>query len=166
MAESEVITTLLQLFSNYFKFAWLFCLLHTIVAGLFFLHIKTILQEGDALRRWISGTHEPQNDCARVLQQFVDESRYWGPRGTFVPMTDFSDRLDSFVGGRLDTLHNLVRPVTASAANLNMAKNVPATPITRNRLTKLWSVSRRPPTNESSRSEKSVIGTKVPRGPQ
>lgn len=104
----DVLNTLRTLVANYFNIAWPFVFLHVIVLAVFVLHIQKIFQEGNALHRWTSGTFEPQGDCARILQQFVDESRHWGPRGIFVPMTDFSDRLDSFVGGRLDTLHSHV----------------------------------------------------------
>lgn len=41
-----------------------------------------------------------------VLEQFVDESRAMGGKGLFVPMTDFSDRLDSAVEGKIAELHD------------------------------------------------------------
>jgi methyl-accepting chemotaxis protein len=41
-----------------------------------------------------------------VLERFVDESRVMGAKGFFVPMTDFSDRLDSAVEGKIAELHD------------------------------------------------------------
>ncbi len=41
-----------------------------------------------------------------VLEQFIEESRVLGGKGLFVPMTDFSDRLDSAVEGKIAELHD------------------------------------------------------------
>ena len=41
-----------------------------------------------------------------LLEQFVEESRIMGAKGVFVPMTDFSDRLDSAVEGKIAELHD------------------------------------------------------------
>jgi methyl-accepting chemotaxis protein len=46
-----------------------------------------------------------QRETIVVLEQFVDESRVMGAKGLFVPMTDFSDRLDSAVEGKIAELH-------------------------------------------------------------
>ena len=40
-----------------------------------------------------------------VFDRFVEESRVMGAKGFFVPMTDFSDRLDSAVEGKIAELH-------------------------------------------------------------
>jgi len=46
-----------------------------------------------------------QPETIAVLERFVDESRVMGAKGLFVPMTDFSDRLDSAVEGKIAELH-------------------------------------------------------------
>lgn len=48
---------------------------------------------------------EQKSETIVVLDQFVDESRVMGAKGLFVPMTDFSDRLDSAVEGKIAELH-------------------------------------------------------------
>lgn len=49
---------------------------------------------------------EKKPQTIAVLEQFVEESRVLGPKGVFVPMTDFSDRLDSAVEGKIAELHD------------------------------------------------------------
>lgn len=49
---------------------------------------------------------EKKGETIAVLERFVDESRVMGAKGLFVPMTDFSDRLDSAVEGKIAELHD------------------------------------------------------------
>ncbi|MEX2116770.1 MAG: hypothetical protein WEB37_07780, partial [Bacteroidota bacterium] len=43
-----------------------------------------------------------------VLMSFVDEVKVLAPKGMFVPMTDFSDRIDSTIDGMLGTMHDRI----------------------------------------------------------
>ncbi len=100
--------TLRLLLENYVSLAAFFCFLHICVVALIVREVLRIDDEIRGLRRWSSAGGAPKTSCAGVLHQFVEESRRWGPKGIFVPMTDFSDRLDSYVSGRVETLHSHV----------------------------------------------------------
>lgn len=47
-----------------------------------------------------------QHETTDVMDQFVRESDQLGPQGMFVPISDFSDRLDSVVDGMIAELHD------------------------------------------------------------
>lgn len=103
---SDFIETFKQLLANYVTLAAFFCFLHICVVALIVQEWIRIQNEIGGLRLWVRTGEAPATNCAGVLHQFVEESKRWGPRGIFVPMTDFSDRLDSYVSGRLETLHS------------------------------------------------------------
>jgi hypothetical protein len=115
------------LLKRYFSYGWPFALAHLLVLYSILWHSwwKKIRVETKALRTWnphqveaqpVTGKENTRKDTnesgseigetTRILDQFVDESEKLGPQGFFVPMTDFSDRLDSIVDGMVAELHD------------------------------------------------------------
>lgn len=101
-------SVLIEMVRVYFSYAWPFALLHAAIAAAIILEpVREILEEKRRLRLWKKNGHSGAG-CAGVLAQFVHDSRQWGSRGILVPMTDYSDRLDSQVSGVIETLHSRV----------------------------------------------------------
>jgi ABC-type transporter Mla subunit MlaD len=121
------------LFAGYIFKAWPFFFAHIFVAFLIRNSWRELNREREALKEWRIGavqgastaaiesneakdtempTSVPQvldptkRQTIVVLDQFVTESRVLGAKGFFVPMTDFSDRLDSAVEGKIAELHD------------------------------------------------------------
>lgn len=89
-----------------------FAIIHVFVAYLVYRswHGKIEL-ETDALELWVPPhrralTTVKAGETTRVLDRFVEESQKLGPQGFFVPMTDYSDRLDSIIDGMVAELHD------------------------------------------------------------
>lgn len=104
--EIEFLRTISELFRSYITYAWPFAFLHAIVVLFVVLDLSAMSKEIRWLKGWEQDPTVARSCCAAVLQQFVAESERWGTRGVFVPMTDFSDRLDSYVSGKVDSLHS------------------------------------------------------------
>lgn len=121
------------LFAGYLVNGWPFFLAHVFVAILIRNSWLELNRERDALRDWKirrnpdesrdvvssddlttvdvpsslpSAPDSQKRQTIVVLEQFVSESRVLGAKGFFVPMTDFSDRLDSAVEGKIAELHD------------------------------------------------------------
>ena len=115
------------LLKRYFSYGWPFALAHVLVLYSILWHSwwKKIRVETNALRDWNPSQHEtntrtveegpgddtnesPSNtgETTGILDHFVEESEKLGPQGFFVPMTDFSDRLDSIADGMVAELHD------------------------------------------------------------
>jgi len=60
-----------------------------------------------ALRVWRPG-RPGITEATRVLAQFARSTQKWGRHGVLVPMTDFSDRLDSVADSTIEELHGRV----------------------------------------------------------
>lgn len=101
--------SLWTLFSWYVVYAWPFMLVHF---GLVWLIVRQfrveIRPEIEALKSWDPEKPQTRTECTRVLTQFVHSARQWAEHGVLVPITDFSDRLDSQVTGLLEKLHNRI----------------------------------------------------------
>lgn len=92
---------------NYVVHAWPFAIGHLFLAYIVFKDWRTIRREGDALKAW--SEHGPATtECTQILTGFVEEARDWAQHGILVPVTDFSDRLDSLVTGMSDGIHSRV----------------------------------------------------------
>ena len=121
------------LFAGYIFNGWPFFFAHIFVAVLIRNSWRELNRERDALKEWRIGAVQSASSAADesseandpempssvpqvldstkrqtivVLDQFVTESRVLGAKGFFVPMTDFSDRLDSAVEGKIAELHD------------------------------------------------------------
>src|SRR5436305_1577408 len=100
-----------RLLSGYFDAGWPFAALHAVV--LFFVVYKTwfrkIRTETKALESWKSDRSSiRKGETTPVLDRFVEDSEALGPQGILVPMTDYSDRLDSSVDGMVSELHDRI----------------------------------------------------------
>lgn len=96
------------LLRNYLVFGWPFLILHVLLVVLALRDWIEIGKEIERLRRWRPGSLADDNPSTKVLQQFVDESERLGTQGFFVPVTDFSDRLDSIVSGKVTELYERI----------------------------------------------------------
>jgi hypothetical protein len=106
---ADVWNSFQSLLAWYFRYAWPFMLVHL---GLVWLIVRQyrieIRPEIEALRSWDPAKDRSGTECTRVLSQFVRSARQWAAHGVLVPITDFSDRLDSRVTGVLEKLHDRI----------------------------------------------------------
>jgi hypothetical protein len=109
----EFFELLSKLVWGYFTYGWFFVIAHAVVVEriIYDSWYRKIRQETNALLHWNPQTNKDEagrehGEASQVLDQFVAESEKLGPKGFFVPMTDFSDRLDSIVDGMLAELHD------------------------------------------------------------
>lgn len=65
-------------------------------------------REAAACRAWVKGKPRPDSQVVGELQLFVNEAERWRLEGVAVPMTDYSDRVDSIIEGIADRLHSAV----------------------------------------------------------
>jgi ABC-type transporter Mla subunit MlaD len=107
--------SLWQLLKSYWTYGRPFLALHGVIVFiiLFDSWYRKIRQETNALRRWEprTNTNQPNSrsgGITKILDQFVEESEVLGTQGFFVPMMDFSNRLDSMVDGMVAELHNRI----------------------------------------------------------
>ena len=97
---------------GYLTYGWFFAIMHVFVGYLIYRSWHGKIQlETDALELWVPPhrralTNLKAGETTRVLDRFVDESKKLGPQGFFVPMTDYSDRLDSIIDGMVAELHD------------------------------------------------------------
>lgn len=100
-----------ELLRGYFRHGWPFFIGHVVIVGFILVDTwRRIRRETNALERW-----DPEDkyddgseatETISILSRFVEESEAIGAHGAFVPMTDFSDRLDSIVDGMISELHD------------------------------------------------------------
>lgn len=103
-----VLNVMLDMVRVYLSHAWPFALLHLLVL-LFIVAgpIRQIEKEISALNNWREDK-PGGSDSADILTQFVRETAHWGKHGILVPMTDFSDRLDSQINALIESLHSRI----------------------------------------------------------
>lgn len=107
MHVTDFLQILATLVSNYLAFGWPFLLTHLFIGGVFLRKSWAFWHEIEELSRWEHGTAECHHPPAMILQQFAEDSERAGKLGIFVPLTDYSDRLDAHVEGEIDSLHSL-----------------------------------------------------------
>lgn len=101
--------TLWRLLGQYIQ-SPLFVVMHVVVFYTIVKSFGKLKRETLALKKW-----SPENpgqgkvggdkaDTVGVLDQFVNECNFLGPQGMIVPMTDFSDRIDSHIEGLVSEL--------------------------------------------------------------
>lgn len=81
--------------------AWPFAMLHVVVVVYLGRSILRMLRETRGLRSW-APTVTGGEGSAAVLSSFIRDSESLGQRGFVVPITDYSDRLDSEVENLVD----------------------------------------------------------------
>lgn len=104
---------LFKLVTGYWHFGKPFLAAHASVIT-FILYdswYRKIRRETNSLKLWNPPTDQPtsisrDSETTHLLDQFTTESQKLGGQGFFIPMTDFSDRLDSIVDGMIAELHD------------------------------------------------------------
>jgi hypothetical protein len=99
----DVTDLLGRLVAAYGRDAWPFAIAHAAVAIFLVSSVRTLLAETRALNAWQPGD-EGRAMITRILASFVNDSRSLGSRGFIVPMTDYSDRLDSQIENIVDEI--------------------------------------------------------------
>src|SRR4051812_38653436 len=108
----EFLHNLSNLLFGYITSGLPFAFFHVVVIFLVGKSWIDLNREASSLNSWDPLSAEQSfegNDTSEtvsVLDQFIAESRELGAGGVFVPMTDFSDRLDSAIEGRVAELHD------------------------------------------------------------
>jgi hypothetical protein len=108
------LTLLGELLLNYVTYGFPFAALHVLVAVMLVRQTwyRKIRVETQALERWAprASPSPPGQGVAaettRILDEFVADCDKLGGQGFFIPMTDFSDRLDSIVDGVTSEMHD------------------------------------------------------------
>jgi chromosome segregation ATPase len=99
------------LWGNYTE-AWIFWGVHLIIAITLALDLRRVAKEIRGCNEWVPHTphfgQKTESELVEQLQLFIKESAHWAELGARVPMTDFSDRIDSIIEGLADELHNKV----------------------------------------------------------
>lgn len=103
MTQSELGKLALQLIAAYGENAWPFALAHGVIIAFLVFSIRTLLHETHGLTAWQPGD-EGRSMAANILASFVRDSRRLGERGFVVPITDYSDRLDSQIENIVDEI--------------------------------------------------------------
>jgi archaellum component FlaC len=107
-SDSKIGTLFWRLLQNYYHFGWPFLLLHIVVLILSVWAWWGLFKEIRHLRSWNPGARSGGSQATQILDQFIAESRELGSQGFLVPITDFSDRLDSIVGGKVTELYERI----------------------------------------------------------
>jgi predicted transcriptional regulator len=101
-----------MLLDRYWRFGKLFALFHLALALLLLWDsgYRKIWRESKTLESWDPQRGAPTGSgrLAQQLSLFLDESSRWAAHGVLVPLTDFSDRIDSLIEGIVDELHSRV----------------------------------------------------------
>lgn len=101
MTIAAVLALLGRLFKAYALDAWPFAILHCLVAVFLLRSILKVVRQTGELRAWEPATTTVAGPTA-VLSSFIRDSESLGRRGFVVPITDYSDRLDSEVENLID----------------------------------------------------------------
>lgn len=108
----EILGILKNLLTGYISSGWPFAGMHALVAGAIILDswYRKIRVETKALSDWTpeASSNVHGAETTSVLNNFVEETKKLGPQGFLVPITDFSDRVDSLVDGLVSELHDRI----------------------------------------------------------
>src|SRR4051794_25440030 len=99
-----------QLILNYFT-AWPFVVAHGVVLILALAALRDVSREQTTLDSWRvdpSAAIRSRSVISTILNSFVRECKRVGSRGTFIPMTDYSDRIDAIADGLVSAIHDRV----------------------------------------------------------
>jgi hemerythrin-like domain-containing protein len=109
-----------QLLRNYVSVGWPFALVHAILAVAFAQRYRALVEEVRELQKWMPNQPgQAHYTSARILAQFVSDCDRHGQKGSLIPMTDYSDRLDAHIGHSIAAL--------ATRANLFLIAGVMGT---------------------------------------
>lgn len=98
-----------KLFAAYWN-ARFFLICHAGVLVLVLLSLRRLYQEIHAVRQWSperAGVGDG-TDVTTLLDSFSTQAESLGKRGIFLPLTDYSDRIDAIVSGRISSLHDRI----------------------------------------------------------
>jgi flagellar motor protein MotB len=94
-----------QLLGNYVSVGWPFAIVHAILAVAFVQRYRRLVQEVLELDQWTPDqSGQAVHTSARILAQFVSDCDRHGQKGSLIPMTDYSDRLDAHIGHSIAAL--------------------------------------------------------------
>lgn len=102
-----ILETVGNLLSSYLTKGTLFLAVHILVLYLFWQKWREIQREAKELESWKPGDFG-KSSCTGVLSSFVAENEQLARQGFLVPLTDFTDRLDSYVDGLVGRMHDLI----------------------------------------------------------
>jgi archaellum component FlaC len=120
---TNIVDILWAVVRSYFTHGWLFVIAH--IAVLYFLlqSRSKVNKASEELENWRPQTSLPDSaqgskpdeylkpvlggsQAVGILDQYVTESEKMGAQGAFVPMSDYSDRLDSIIDGLIIELQD------------------------------------------------------------
>jgi ABC-type transporter Mla subunit MlaD len=102
----DFFATLGSLLFHYVTDAFVFFVGHVLLALMVWRTLREIDTEARSLDDWDASQPGNQGSCAALLSQFVDESRVCGKKGVFVPISEFSDRIDARVLSLEESVQN------------------------------------------------------------
>jgi ABC-type transporter Mla subunit MlaD len=105
----EFLQQLKGLLYNYYQQAFPFLVAHVALTVwvIYDSLYRKFRREIVALHDWRRGA-PGKTEATSVLAQFVSSSEKWGRHGVLIPMTDFSDRLDSVADSIVEELHGRI----------------------------------------------------------
>lgn len=104
MSFSDFWNILFSLIANYLAVGWPFALAHATLLFFFLRSYRQARSEVRHLAAWKPGQSNEAYRSSRILQQFIADCSRHGERGSLIPMTDYSDRLDAHIGHSVATL--------------------------------------------------------------
>ena len=84
-----------------------FALVHAVLFAWFLFELGRLVWQAWALRKWNPGD-QGSTTCTKGLASFLAEDEALASQGFLIPLTDFTDRLDSVVDGMLGRIHDLI----------------------------------------------------------
>jgi hypothetical protein len=104
-----------KLLTGYIKDGWPFAVMHALVlvSIVYDSWYRKIRRETEAMRVWKpDASNNPESvdgaETPSILNHFMEETKALGPQGFLVPITDFSDRVDSLIDGLVSELHDRI----------------------------------------------------------
>ena len=98
---------LLKLIYGYCTSGFFFALAHLALVIWFFYELHRLEVERRVLAGWSPGS-DCKTTCTKVLEAFIHENEHLASQGFLIPLTDFTNRLDSVVEGMVGRLHDLI----------------------------------------------------------
>ena len=97
-----------QLLRAYVIQAWPFAIGHVLLMVYLFKKRATILREADALRRFKPKQTQARSPAERVFEDYIAECEQWLPRGVLAPMSDYTARLEAWLGTQVGNARGAV----------------------------------------------------------
>lgn len=97
-----------QLLRAYIVQAWPFAIGHALLMVYLFQKRAVILREADALRRFRPKQTVARSPAERIFEDYIAESEQWLPRGVLAPMSDYTARLEAWLGTQVGNARGAV----------------------------------------------------------